>query len=1181
MNFKDWVRYIFLLSFVLSNILGQIESSNYDNLRQLSVKKSSLPTSSSLRSNSPSNVSSTLLRLKTSSFPLFLSPSSKPSATNHCQFGGKTYEPDDKWKPNLGSPFGLLPCVLCQCVTLQKKSRTVSRVRCRNIVSHCPKPNCSEPVLLPGRCCKICPDTESDEFEDDLAPLMNIDVESICESWLTVPKIMKKFLKSNKICSNNASNISTPTSTITRITPSTSTLPPTVKDNQIIIDEYTDTFQSNQESNIGNSNGTTYPSSKHRKCLYNNKMFDDGSVWKSSKDTCKMCSCQKGQIKCDTIVCPVPNCLNPITTSGDCCPSCLGQPIGVDIFQSSSSSEYRYSNLKWGRSKRSYSHERYLEVMVAADHSMQEYHGENLHHYILTLMATVSKVYSDDSIGNHLRISVVDVKMIHRREFTLTDHSLTSTLQQFCRWQRLRNTGPTYDCSILLTRHNLCQGHNSCDALGLARSSTVCNTNLSCAIIEDNGMSAAFTIAHEIGHILGLPHDDDSKCLEFSRNRQPERKVMARLLDNRSHPWSWSNCSRHFLTEFFDAGYGSCLLNKPPVNLLDRHFVHSVNGISDERISIVSPSNASITSSYLSSSSSSPSLSSSSLSLSSTSPSSSSSKSSLSSSALSSSSLFSARPSSSLPFLSSSQSWSRTQMPTIYGRHAQCELVFGPDASACPYEESCRVLWCDIPGHGCRTQHMPWADFTPCGRHVLQQCYQGSCVWINATERTPKDGGWGPWSSFSECSRSCGGGVQRATRECDNPRPSYGGKYCIGERITYRSCNNHLCPEGSGDFRASQCAEFNNLTLGIKELGRDVEWVPKYNVAEKDRCKLFCTAKQTGIFSMLKRKVIDGTPCSLETNDICVNGKCMPAGCDHILKSDKKLDFCGVCGGDNSTCQEVVGSLNHVQVHHGYNSLVIIPKGAANIEVVQHNSSLRDHHYLALKAADGSYLINGGKVVSLERRVIPYAGTVIEYSGSNQTMERINASKPINEPLFIEVLSGGDYSLPEIRYRYSSAKPNVTRLSNMVKPCTNCTKYAWRTSDWGLCSRPCGFGIQKRSVICLKKNKDANHFLYDKKHRRNLGKKYQSLKNKCDPKKRPHHWQRCFLGDCNGGPRWRTEPWGQCSADCGLGKQRRSVPCTDGKSGKRINRRFCDANYRPQRRRKCFLRSCQPMYGTL
>ena len=31
--------------------------------------------------------------------------------------------------------------------------------------------------------------------------------------------------------------------------------------------------------------------------------------------------------------------------------------------------------------------------MVVADPSMARYHGQNLRHYILTLMATVSKVY--------------------------------------------------------------------------------------------------------------------------------------------------------------------------------------------------------------------------------------------------------------------------------------------------------------------------------------------------------------------------------------------------------------------------------------------------------------------------------------------------------------------------------------------------------------------------------------------------------------------------------------------------------------------------------------------------------------------------------------------------------------------------------------------------------------------
>jgi hypothetical protein len=42
------------------------------------------------------------------------------------------------------------------------------------------------------------------------------------------------------------------------------------------------------------------------------------------------------------------------------------------------------------RIKRSYSHERHIEIMVVADSKMAYYHGDNLRHYILTLMATVS-----------------------------------------------------------------------------------------------------------------------------------------------------------------------------------------------------------------------------------------------------------------------------------------------------------------------------------------------------------------------------------------------------------------------------------------------------------------------------------------------------------------------------------------------------------------------------------------------------------------------------------------------------------------------------------------------------------------------------------------------------------------------------------------------------------------------
>jgi hypothetical protein len=41
----------------------------------------------------------------------------------------------------------------------------------------------------------------------------------------------------------------------------------------------------------------------------------------------------------------------------------------------------------------------------------------------------------------------------------------------------------------------------TCDTLGLAQSGQICDASASCAVIEDNGLSAAFTIAHELGHV--------------------------------------------------------------------------------------------------------------------------------------------------------------------------------------------------------------------------------------------------------------------------------------------------------------------------------------------------------------------------------------------------------------------------------------------------------------------------------------------------------------------------------------------------------------------------------------------------------------------------------------------------------------------------------------------------------
>jgi len=97
---------------------------------------------------------------------------------------------------------------------------------------------------------------------------------------------------------------------------------------------------------------------------------------------------------------------------------------------------------------------------------------------------------------------------------------------------------------------------------------------------------------------------------------------------------------------------------------------------------------------------------------------------------------------------------------------SQCQQVFGPESSICPYMPKCKRLWCSVGSNGvCRTRNMPWANRTPCGR--FKWCQEGECILTNSQV---VDGSWGPWSSFSECSRSCGGGIQVSIRDCNQPK---------------------------------------------------------------------------------------------------------------------------------------------------------------------------------------------------------------------------------------------------------------------------------------------------------------------------------------------------------------------------------------------------------------------------
>ena len=126
-----------------------------------------------------------------------------------------------------------------------------------------------------------------------------------------------------------------------------------------------------------------------------------------------------------------------------------------------------------------------------------------------------------------------------------------------------------------------------------------------------------------------------------------------------------------------------------------------------------------------------------------------------------------------------------------------------------------------------------------------------------------------------------------------------------------------------------------------------------------------------------------------------------------------------------SSCETVQGVYNQ-KTTFGYNEVLKIPAGSANIDISQAaHDAKEDDNYLALCTSTGEFLLNGAYQVSAFRQQIPVQDAVLEYTGGDHTVERINGSGPIRSDIYLHVLSVGNLNPPHVAYKYM-----VPRLTN-------------------------------------------------------------------------------------------------------------------------------------------------------
>ncbi|XP_072250752.1 A disintegrin and metalloproteinase with thrombospondin motifs 16 [Leuresthes tenuis] len=759
-----------------------------------------------------------------------------------------------------------------------------------------------------------------------------------------------------------------------------------------------------------------------------------------------------------------------------------------------------------------------VETLVVVDRKMMDNHGhKNITTYVLTVLNMVSSLFKDGTIGGNINIVIVGLVLLDEEQDGLViNHHADHTLNSFCHWQSTLGgrEGRHHDHAILLTGLDICSWKNEpCDTLGFAPISGMCSKYRSCTVNEDTGLGLAFTIAHESGHNFGMVHDGEGNVCKKS-----EGNIMSPTLAGHNGIFSWSSCSRQYLSRFLNTAQAFCLSDEPRA-VKEYQYPEKLPG-------------------------------------------------------------------------------------ELYDADTQCKWQFGEKAKLCTLDfkkDICKALWCHRFGRKCETKFMPAAEGSACGPDMW--CRRGQCVKQGDEGPRPQHGHWSEWSSWSTCSRSCESGVTYRERQCNNPRPVYGGKFCEGSSKSSKLCNTVDCPPNTTDYRAQQCAEFNSKQFR----GWYYTWRPYTRVDDQDVCKLYCLAEGYDFFFALASKVKDGTLCSKDSSNVCIDGLCERVGCDRVLGSAAVLDACGVCKGDNSTCNIHKGQYTKQHFTNQYYGVVTIPAGARSVRVIEMNTSTS---YLAVRDTHRHYYLNGHWTVDWPGRHA-IAGTIFEYKRPYNRPESLISVGPTNETLVIEILLQGwnpgvrwEYTLKNtdeklmkspIKHNYTWAivrspcsatcagghmntksacykdlrvQVNVSycnprsRPVTGVMPCnTQPCPASWSVGEWGGCSQSCGVGEQTRQVQCVQKTSQTNVDV--------------QTDSRC-AESLPVRRQACNTHSCP--PVWTTGPWSQCSRKCGNGLKKRAVLCINTNAGLKTQTlpdSECAGLQKPASQESCFIKRCQ------
>uniref|UniRef100_G1Q1Q2 ADAM metallopeptidase domain 21 n=1 Tax=Myotis lucifugus TaxID=59463 RepID=G1Q1Q2_MYOLU len=164
-----------------------------------------------------------------------------------------------------------------------------------------------------------------------------------------------------------------------------------------------------------------------------------------------------------------------------------------------------------------WTHRRLLELAVVVDHSRYLHHQSNttgVQYEVLLVVNGVHDIYKPIDVD----VVLMGLEVWTEKNPFPTD-KVDAVLSPFCNWKKAGfNKRVPHDIAHLFVRHHYGED------VALSFVGTICNPDLNCAVdsfINDDLYSFAYIVSHEIGHTLGMPHDDktctcgNSQCIMY------------------------------------------------------------------------------------------------------------------------------------------------------------------------------------------------------------------------------------------------------------------------------------------------------------------------------------------------------------------------------------------------------------------------------------------------------------------------------------------------------------------------------------------------------------------------------------------------------------------------------------------------------------------------------------------